>query len=90
MNPKVHHRAYRGPPRLAVRNQMNPDHTTPYDFSKINRIVSSELHLGFPSSRCPSGFPIKTLYLYNFPGLPPRVLHDLLAVYSYTIYDSYY
>jgi hypothetical protein len=57
------------PPPVHILNQSNPVHTPSYHFLKTNLIVSSLLHLGFPSALFPPGLPTKTLYA---PHLSPK------------------
>ena len=78
-NPKVHYRLYKFPPHVPVLSQINPVHAPyPTSWSSI-LILSSHLHLLFPSGVFPSGFPTKTLYkLLLFPTLATWPAHHIL------------
>jgi hypothetical protein len=59
-DPKVHYHIHKCPP--PILSQLDPVHTPhPTSFRSI-LILSSHLHLGFPSGLFPSGLPNKTLH----------------------------
>jgi hypothetical protein len=47
-NPKVHFCVHKSSPQVPTLSQINPIHTIPSYFSKINFILSSRLRLGLP------------------------------------------
>ena len=72
-SPKVHHRIHKCLPPVPILSQLSSFHAlTSYSRSSI-LILSSHLHMGFPSGLFPSGYPIKTVFM---PLLSPiRATH---------------
>ena len=63
-NLKVHYHFCRSLPCVPIVSQINPVHASPPHATswRPTLILSSCLHLGLPSSLCPSGIPTRTLY----------------------------
>jgi len=91
-NTEVYYRVYKFRPPVLILSQINPL-KAPDPTSWISNVVlSSLLHLGFPSGLFPSVFPIKTLYASH---LTPHVLHvtsvpffSIILVAHYTLSGS--
>jgi hypothetical protein len=48
---------------------MNPVHTTPFYFSKLNLLLSSHLRPALPTGLFPSAYPMKNLYAFIFSSM---------------------
>jgi hypothetical protein len=73
-NTKIHFRAHKSSPLVAVLSQINPVHTTSSYLSKIHLILSSQLLLGLLSGLFPFCFPTKTFHILPVSATYPANL----------------
>jgi hypothetical protein len=66
-NPRVHYRDHKSPPLVPILSQINPIHSIPSYFSKINFNTAQPPTSWFPSGLVPSDFPTNILYTFLVP-----------------------